>query len=99
MTLYVTLNIMDPFGTCYSSGLVGEHALKSKIHLRAGSLCNPAGMAQALGYTAADLSYARDAGYVCGVDLEPMGRPVGMVRVSLGASSIRLATSRLLCGS
>ncbi|PVI05756.1 PLP-dependent transferase [Periconia macrospinosa] len=83
----VALNIMDPFGTCYSSGLVGEHALKSNIHLRAGGLCNPAGMAQALGYTAADLRYARDAGYVCGVDLEPMGRPFGMVRVSLGASS------------
>lgn len=83
----VALNIMDPFGTFYSSGLVGEHALKSNIHLRAGGLCNPAGMAQALNYTPADLRYARDAGYVCGVDLGPMGRPFGMVRVSLGASS------------
>lgn len=83
----VAFNIMDLYGTCYGSQLVGTHAIKNAIHLRSGSLCNPAGMAQALGFEGDDLRCAFQAGYRCGEDQGPMGRPFGMVRVSLGACS------------
>jgi molybdenum cofactor sulfurtransferase len=57
------------------------------IHVRTGSLCNPAGMASALGLSPEDLRVAFDEGFRCNQhdDVREGGVLFGMVRVTLGA--------------
>ncbi|CAI6339303.1 unnamed protein product [Periconia digitata] len=84
----VAFNIFDAFGKCFPTSRVAALALQNGIHLRAGGLCNPQGMAHALGFSDEQVYEAFEAGYRCGQDAGPEGRPFGMVRVSLGASSV-----------
>jgi molybdenum cofactor sulfurtransferase len=83
----VTFNVLDKSGVWLGSSMVGERAMANRIHVRSGTLCNPAGMSQALGLKPADMQRAYASGFRCGQDTGKMKRPFGMVRASLGASS------------
>lgn len=85
----VTFNICTSDGTWISSSKVSGLAAEKNIHIRTGTLCNPAGMAQALGLTGTDIKRAFDSGFRCGQDNDVRnGIPMGMVRVSFGAMSV-----------
>ncbi|KAF2010164.1 PLP-dependent transferase [Aaosphaeria arxii CBS 175.79] len=84
----VTFNIRRPDGSWISSASIGEMALKHNILIRTGSLCNPAGMANALGLTSTNIRDAYDSGFRCGQPNDVrFGVPMGMVRASLGPMS------------
>lgn len=82
----VAFNVLDRDGAWLHSSAVGNILMAGNIHVRSGSLCNPGGMAQALGMTADDVRREHAAGRMCGqAGDEPM--PYGMVRASLGSCS------------
>jgi len=67
-----------------------EHcANEHNIYVRSGSLCNPGGLATYLGWDSEALRQAHDAGHSCSNPFQfVLGRPTGVVRVSLGAASV-----------
>jgi molybdenum cofactor sulfurtransferase len=84
----VTFNMRDRHGEWISSSKVGKLAAERNIHIRAGSLCNPAGMAFALGLSEKDMKSAHQSGFRCGQENDVSnGVPMGMVRASFGAMS------------
>lgn len=84
----VAFNICKSDGSWVGSSKVGRLALEKSIHVRTGSLCNPAGMAHVLGLTASDVQRAYYSGFRCGQEYDVReGTPFGMVRVSFGAMS------------
>jgi molybdenum cofactor sulfurtransferase len=85
----ITFNIRQSDGSWISPYAVGAMLRAQKIHIRTGSLCNPAGMASALGLSPADLKAAFDEGFRCNhhEDVRSGGAPFGMVRVTFGAMS------------
>lgn len=85
----IAFNVYGTDGRYFDTALVSNEAMASKIHVRAGSLCNPAGMAYALGIDDYELRRVYDAGLRCGTGSSSAGRPLGMVRVSFGACSTR----------
>jgi molybdenum cofactor sulfurtransferase len=67
------------------------------VYVRSGSLCNPGGFATYLRWTAGELRAAREAGHSCSAPRETaLGKPTGVVRVSLGACSSRADVVRLV---
>lgn len=84
----VAFNVCQSDGTWVGSSMVGRLAMERNIHVRTGSLCNPAGMAQALNLTDEQIQRAYYSGFRCGQkdDIRD-GVPMGMVRVSFGAMS------------
>ncbi|KAH4892944.1 hypothetical protein HBI80_255500 [Parastagonospora nodorum] len=68
---------------------IGSILRSNNIHVRTGGLCNPAGMAPALGLSSAGMRAAFDKGFRCNQrsDLYENGEPIGMVRVTIGAMS------------
>lgn len=85
----VTFNVRDSSRSYVSSTHVGALALDIGILLRAGSLCNPGGMFQALGLQSGDVEKAFASGFRCnklGSDILG-GFAYGMVRASLGPMS------------
>ncbi|KAF2866300.1 pyridoxal phosphate-dependent transferase [Massariosphaeria phaeospora] len=84
----VTFNISSSDGAWISSWKVGQLASSKNIHIRTGSLCNPAGMACALGLSSSDVQRAYASGFRCGQEADIReGIPFGMVRASFGAMS------------
>lgn len=81
----VTFNVFAADGRYFDTSLVSNEAMACNIHIRAGSLCNPAGMAHALGFSDDDLRGVYNAGLRCGEGINWTGMPLGMVRVSFGA--------------
>jgi molybdenum cofactor sulfurtransferase len=69
--------------------MVGSLLRGNGIYIRTGGLCNPAGMASALGLSAADMRAAFDNGFCCNQrdDIREDGEPIGMVQVTVGAMS------------
>lgn len=85
----VTFNIKKGDGSWMSGFNAGAMLRENNIHVRTGSLCNPAGMAAALGLSANDLRAAFDSGFRCnqaGNDIRG-DVPFGMIRATLGAMS------------
>lgn len=85
----VTFNVRKSDGSWRSGFEVGAMLRATGIHVRTGSLCNPAGMASALGLTGQDLRAAFDSGFRCnqpGDDIRGEV-PFGMIRATLGAMS------------
>jgi molybdenum cofactor sulfurtransferase len=82
----VAFNLLDRDGAWLESSAVGNLAMAAKIHVRAGALCNPGGMADALGMTAEDIRRDYGVGRVCGQGGDGT-TPYGMVRASFGACS------------
>jgi molybdenum cofactor sulfurtransferase len=81
----------------FGYGQVERLADARRIHVRSGSLCNPGGFAAYLDWTADDLAAALRAGHSCSSPRElALGRPTGVVRVSLGACSSRADVLRLV---
>lgn len=85
----VTFNVRKSNGSWRSGFEVGALLRANEIHVRTGSLCNPAGMASALGLSTNDLRAAFDSGFRCN---QPSGDvrgdvPYGMIRATLGAMS------------
>lgn len=63
-----------------------QAAIAANIQLRTGGVCNPGGVAAALGLTAAEMKQNFAEGVRCGNDVDEMhGKPTGVARVSLGA--------------
>jgi molybdenum cofactor sulfurtransferase len=84
----VTFNVRASDGTWVGGWRVGSVLRAHKIHVRTGSLCNPAGMANALGLSAAELRAAYASGFRCNQEADVRGDvPFGMVRATLGAMS------------
>ncbi|KAF2738869.1 PLP-dependent transferase [Polyplosphaeria fusca] len=83
----VAFNIRNSLGAYVGSTNVGATALDHNILIRAGSLCNPGGMFNALGLKDGDIENAFANGFRCnqlGKDVYG-GVAYGMVRASLGA--------------
>jgi len=67
------------------------------IYLRSGGLCNPGGIASHLHLEPWEMKRAYAAGHRCGHATQIMfGKPTGVVRVSLGAMTIRSDVDRFL---
>lgn len=76
---------------------VEEAADERSIYVRSGSLCNPGGVATYLGWSPAEMKAAYAAGHRCSNPTQVMlGKPTGVVRVSLGAMSTASDVSTLL---
>lgn len=84
----LALNISRADGELVGYKEVERCASEHKIYVRSGSLCNPGGVANHLGWDSEDLRQAYDAGHRCSNPSQfAFGRPTGVVRVSLGAAS------------
>ncbi|KAH9871019.1 hypothetical protein J1614_006593 [Plenodomus biglobosus] len=84
----LAFNILRSDGSWIGCWHVGKALREDNIHVRTGSLCNPAGTAQALGVDAEWLRRAFDENFRCNTDVDVLrGVPIGMVRVTLGAMS------------
>jgi molybdenum cofactor sulfurtransferase len=86
----VALNVRNSNGSWMGPYAVGSMLRQHNIHVRTGSLCNPAGMASALDLSPADIRLAYDEGFRCNQqdDIRTGGVLFGMVRVTLGAMSV-----------
>lgn len=84
----VAFNVQHADGTLVGFEDVEEAADERKIYVRSGSLCNPGGVATYLGWSPAEMKAAFAAGHRCSNPTQVMlGKPTGVVRVSLGAMS------------
>lgn len=84
----LALNVLRADGGLVGHKEVERCASGHNIYVRSGSLCNPGGVAMHLGWDSKDLRQAYDAGHRCSNPLQfALGRPTGVVRVSLGAAS------------
>ena len=83
----VAFNVRGPDGVYFDTTLVGNEAMARNIHVRAGSMCNPGGMADGLGLSDGEVRRLYDRGLRCGLGSNKKGVPLGMVRASFGACS------------
>ena len=84
----IAFNIRNSAGRWASNHEVQKLAAVQKIELRAGTLCNPGGMAYHLDLQPRDLRRFYEAGYRCdGENDIQEGKPFGMLRASFGAMS------------
>ena len=84
----VTFNFRNAKGGWVSNHEVNRLASAERFHIRAGTLCNPGGMAKALDINPNELKRYFAEGFRCGSGNDVReGKSVGMCRVSLGACS------------
>ncbi|KAE8842671.1 hypothetical protein P3342_003473 [Pyrenophora teres f. teres] len=84
----VAFNVCKSDGTYVGPWHVGALLRANHIHVRTGTVCNPAGISCALGLDAKLLRKAFDEGYRCNTETDILaGIPVGVVRVTFGAMS------------
>ncbi|KAK7535103.1 pyridoxal phosphate-dependent transferase [Phyllosticta citribraziliensis] len=84
----IAFNILYPDGSPVAPFEVEKTADKNRIYLRSGRLCNPGGVAQHLGWSAAEIRAMFQSGMRCDLPAGVYkGKPLGAVRVSLGAMS------------
>jgi molybdenum cofactor sulfurtransferase len=85
----IALNVTKSDGSWMGPYAVGAMLRASNIHIRTGSVCNPAGMACILGLAPTDIRRAFDEGFRCNQqeDIREGGVLFGVVRVTLGAMS------------
>lgn len=84
----VAFNVCKSDGSYVGPWHVGSFLRKNAIHVRTGTVCNPAGISCALGLDAGWLRKAFERGYRCNTELDIVeGIPVGVVRVTFGAMS------------
>lgn len=84
----VAFNVQLADGTIVGFEEVEEAADERNIYVRSGSLCNPGGVATYLNWSPAEMKAAYAAGHRCSNPTQVMlGKPTGVVRVSLGAMS------------
>ncbi|QDS72190.1 hypothetical protein FKW77_004958 [Venturia effusa] len=86
----VAFNILRSDGSLVPFTEVEAAADKENIYVRSGGLCNPGGIATYLEWKQRNLRRAYDAGHRCNKPTALVqGRPTGVVRVSLGAMSLK----------
>jgi molybdenum cofactor sulfurtransferase len=86
----VAFNLRNQLGGWVSNAEVEKLAAVKNIQLRTGGLCNPGGVASSLGLAPWEMKENFSAGQRCGNDNDVIrAKPTGMIRVSLGAMSIR----------
>ncbi|KAK3497988.1 pyridoxal phosphate-dependent transferase [Neurospora hispaniola] len=84
----VAFNIRNAQGIWISLAEVEKLATLKGIHIRTGGVCNPGGIASALGLEPWEMKQNFSSGFRCGMDNDNMGgKPTGIIRVSLGAMS------------
>jgi len=84
----IAFNILDKQREWVSNAEVEKLASIHNIQLRTGGLCNPGGVAHALGLAPWEMKKNFSAGQRCGNENDIMNRkPTGVLRVSLGAMS------------
>ncbi|KAK3949429.1 Molybdenum cofactor sulfurase [Pseudoneurospora amorphoporcata] len=84
----VAFNIRNAQGTWISLAEVEKLAMLKGIHIRTGGVCNPGGIASALGLAPWEMKQNFSSGFRCGTDNDIMGgKPTGIIRASLGAMS------------
>lgn len=84
----VAFNLRNENGGWVSNAEVEKLAAVKNVHLRAGGLCNPGGVASSLGLAPWEMRENFSAGQRCGNDNDIIrAKPTGMLRVSLGAMS------------
>lgn len=93
----VAFNLRNSRGEWASNFEVERLASIKKIELRTGGLCNPGGIAAALGLSPWEMKENFSAGQRCGNENDTMGgKPTGMIRVSMGAASSLTDVERFL---
>ncbi|RUP43160.1 pyridoxal phosphate-dependent transferase [Jimgerdemannia flammicorona] len=84
----VNFNLRREDGGWIGSGEVARLAALEGIHLRTGRFCNAGSFQRWLNFTAEDMKANFAFGKSCGDEIDIInGRPVGAVRISLGAMS------------
>lgn len=85
----IAFNMRKNDGSWMGAYCVGAKLRARNIHVRTGSVCNPAGMACALNLSPEDIRMAFDSGFRCNQhdDVREGDVPFGVVRVTLGAMS------------
>jgi molybdenum cofactor sulfurtransferase len=84
----IAINLQTATGEFIGFLTVEAAAAARNIHIRSGGHCNPGGVEQYCGLTAEQMKANFDSGKECGDDLDVVnGKPMGAVRVSLGAMS------------
>ncbi|CAK7219216.1 hypothetical protein SCUCBS95973_003744 [Sporothrix curviconia] len=96
----VAFNLRNARGAWVSLGEFDKVATLKKIHLRTGGVCNPGGVAAALGLAPWEMRRNFSRGLRCGSDEGGndivAGKPTGIIRVSLGAISTMADVDRFL---
>jgi molybdenum cofactor sulfurtransferase len=84
----IAFNLQHQCGGWVSNAEVEKLAAVRSFQLRTGGLCNPGGVASALGLAPWEMRDNFSAGQRCGNDNDIIrAKPTGMIRVSLGAMS------------
>jgi molybdenum cofactor sulfurtransferase len=84
----VAFNIRNSQGAWISLAEVEKLATLKGFHIRTGGVCNPGGIASALGLEPWEMRRNFSSGFRCGTDVDIMaGKPTGVIRASLGAMS------------
>ena len=84
----VSFNVKNQKGEWIGKTQFEQMAIDANIQLRTGGVCNPGGIAFALGLSPSEMRNNFAEGVRCGNDLdEVQGTPTGVIRVSLGAMS------------
>jgi len=84
----VAFNIRNSLGAWISLSEFEKLATLSGIHIRTGGVCNPGGIAAALGLAPWEMKRNFSSGFRCGNENDIIaGKPTGVIRASLGAMS------------
>lgn len=84
----LAFNIRNGQDAWVSLAEIEKLATLKDFHIRTGGVCNPGGIASALGLEPWEMRKNFSSGFRCGTDNDIMaGKPTGIVRVSLGAMS------------
>ncbi|KAK3694999.1 pyridoxal phosphate-dependent transferase [Podospora appendiculata] len=84
----IAFNLQNSLGAWVSLAEVEKLATLKQFHIRTGGVCNPGGIASALGLGPWEMKQNFTSGFRCGTDNDIMaGKPTGVVRASLGAMS------------
>jgi molybdenum cofactor sulfurtransferase len=84
----IAFNIRNSQGEWISLTEIEKLAVLKGFHVRTGGVCNPGGIASALGLGPWEMKQNFSAGFRCGTENDIVaGKPTGVVRASLGAMS------------
>ncbi|KAK4136372.1 PLP-dependent transferase [Trichocladium antarcticum] len=84
----IAFNIRNSVGAWVSLAEVEKLATLKCFHVRTGGVCNPGGIAAALGLEPWEMMQNFSSGFRCGAENDIMaGKPTGVIRASLGAMS------------
>ncbi|KAK3988103.1 putative molybdenum cofactor sulfurase [Cladorrhinum sp. PSN332] len=84
----IAFNVRNGQDAWVSLAEIEKLATLKNFHIRTGGVCNPGGIASALGLEPWEMKQNFSSGFRCGTDNDIMaGKPTGVVRASLGAMS------------